>query len=135
MATTLYWSSANTDITSVATTGTKIIISNVYRPLKKPFTRHKVEIPGRTGSWDFGGGVQRDFNVSVDLTITAAKTTQIMACANAIDTLLVGKKDFYFSDSSSMAYTGQIFSGIDLTPELPGNVVRATLIFECAAST
>ena len=131
MATTFTF--GGTDITNVATTGTKIIVSNVYRPLRKPVTRHKVEIPGRPGAWDFGGGVERDYNISVDLTITAAKTTQIMPCAEAIDTALNGKKVLTFSDNPTTKYSGQIFSGIDLTPELPGNVARATLIFECSA--
>jgi hypothetical protein len=138
MATTLFWNS--TDIKKVATTGTQIIISNVYRPLRKPVTRHKVEIPGRPGAWDFGDstsfpGVERDYTVSVDLTITANRSSDVMACAAAIDSLLAGKEKFYFSDSTSTIHTGQIFSEIDLIPEEPGNVARATLIFECDNST
>ena len=132
--TNLFWGDTG-DLTrgihGQATTGTQIILSNIYRPLRKPVTRHKVEIPGRKGSWDFEGGVERDYTVSVDLTITADRSSNVMACASAVGTFLAGKEDFYFTDSTGTTHTGQIFSEVDLTPEEPGNVARATLIFEC----
>ena len=122
-----------TDITSVATTGTEIIIGNISRPLRKPVTRHKVEIPGRAGSWDFGGGVERDYTVSIDITITGGTTTQIMTCAAALDTLLDGKGDLVFSDSPAVTHSAQIYSQIMLNPEGAGKIARATLQFECDA--
>ena len=131
MALTFYWSTVETDITGVATTGTKIILSNVYRPLRKPVTRHKVEIPGRPGAWDFGGSVERDYKITVDLIITASKSSDVMACAEAIDSTLDGREPLYFSDSTGTVHRAQIFSEITLTPEGLGNVARATLEFEC----
>jgi len=132
--TNLFWGDTgdlSQGIHGQATTGTQIILSNIYRPLRKPVTRHKVEIPGRRGSWDFGDGVERDYTVSVDLTIVATNSAGVMECAAAVDTFLNGKEDFYFTDSTGTIHKGQIFSEIDLTPEEPGNVARATLIFEC----
>lgn len=136
MATTFYWStSTNNDIKDVAPSGSEIRIANVYRPLRKPVTRHKVEIPGRVGSWDFGGGVERDYTVSVDLIITGDRSSDVMACAEAVDTFLTGKEPLVFSDSTGTTHQAQIFSEITLTPEGPGNVARATLEFECDASS
>jgi hypothetical protein len=134
MATTFYFSTAYTNITSVATTGVTIRVTNVYRPLIKSYTQHRVEIPGRTGSWDFGGGVQRDYTISVDLALTASKSSNIMATAAAIATLLQGKKgSLIFSDTTSVTHTAQIYDEIRLVPEGPG-VARATLNFECDAT-
>ena len=137
MATTFYWGGTSTthDITDVATTGTRIVVSNVYRPLRQSVTRHKVEIPGKTGSWDFGGGVRRDYSISVDLIIVASKSSDVTACATALETALEGKENLIFSDSTSMVHTGQIFSEITMTPEGSGNIARATLEFECDGET
>jgi len=137
MATTFYWSTAQTDITGVAPTNSEIIISNVYRPLIKPMTRHRVEIPGRVGSWNFEGGVARDYTISVDLIITGARSSDIQACAAQIENTLSDNKPqpLVFSDSTGTTHQAQIYSEITLTPEGPGNVARATLEFECDAST
>ena len=122
-----------TDITSVATTGTTIIIENAQRPLRKPVTRHKVEIPGRAGSWDFGGGVERDYTVSMDIAIKGNTTTQIMTCAAALDTLLNGKGDLIFSDAPTVTHSAQIYSQITLD-HVGGNMLaRVKLEFECDA--
>ena len=136
MATTFYWGGTSTthDIANVATTGTQIVVSNVYRPLRQSVTRHKVEIPGRRGSWDFGGGERRDYSISVDMIIVAEKTTQVMACVDAIEYALDGKKTLIFSDSTAKVHTGQIFSEITLTPDGTGNIARATIEFECDAT-
>jgi hypothetical protein len=131
---TFYFSTAYTDIKTMSTTGVTIHVTNVYRPLIKSYTRHKVEIPGRTGSWDFEGGVQRDYDISVDLAITATRSSSIMATAAAIATLLQGKKDWLiFSDTTGTTHTAQIYDEIRLVPEGPG-VARATLNFECDAT-
>ena len=143
MATTFYWttrspSSAGVlgdNIKTKATTGSEIIISNVYRPLRKPVTRTKVEIPGRIGSWDFEDGVEQDYSVSVDIVITALKSSNVVACAEAVDTFLDGKQSLIFSDATGTVHTGQIYSEITLTPEGLGNVARATLEFECDTSS
>ena len=132
MATTFYF--GGTNITSVATTGTTIRISNVYRPIKKSVTRHKVEIPGRFGSWDFGGGVERDYQIKVGLIITANTVAQIMPCVDAIDAALRGKDTLVFSDSTTKTHQAQVYSASILTPEGPGNIARATINFECDAT-
>jgi len=131
MATTFYWN--DTDIRDKAPQNTEIIISNIYRPLRKPVTRHKVEIPGRAGSWDFGGGVEMDFPVSVDIVITANDSAGVMSCAAAIEGELTGKGALKFSDRETVTYQAQTFSEITLTPEGAGNIARATIEFECDA--
>ena len=136
MAFTFYCSSSDyTDITDRATTGATIVISNVYRPLRKAYTRHKVEIPGRAGAWDFGGGVARDYTISVDMIITASRSSDVMATAAAIQTKLDTKQSIWFSDSTGTRHIAQVFSEIMLTPEPPGNVARLTVDFECDATT
>jgi len=137
MATTFFWSTSYTDITStdVAPAGTEIKIANVYRPLIKPVTRTKVEIPGRQGAWDFESGSEGDYTISVDLVIVASKSSDVMACATSIASLLDGKDNLVFSDSTGTTHKAQIFSEVTLTPEGLGNVARATLAFECDNST
>ena len=138
MATTFFWStSTDNDIKDQAPAGSEIRIANVYRPLRKPMTRTKVEIPGRAGSWDFEMGVERDYTVSVDLIITGDRSSDVMACASAVETFLSGNEPqpLVFSDSTSVTHMAQIYSEITLTPEGPGNIARATIEFECDAST
>ena len=138
MATTFYFnettSAAPIDITSVATTGTKIIITNITRPVRKPVTRHKLEIPGRKGSWDFGGGVVRDFRITVNMAITANASSNLIPCAEAVSSALDGKHTLYFSDSTALTYEAQTYSEISFLTEGNGDVGRATIVFECDAT-
>ena len=133
MATTFYFGGVNITSTTVATSGANIIVSNIYRPLKKNLTRHKVEIPGRFGSWDFGGGGGRDYTIKVGLIITANTAAQVMTCVDSLDYALRGKESLIFSDSTTKTHQAQVFSAVMLTPEGSGNVVRATINFECDA--
>ena len=135
MATTFYYSTDYTDITTTATTGARIVIKNVHRPLRVGYTRHKLEIPGRTGSWDFGGGVARDYMVTVDMIIIGSRSSDVMATAAAVETALNAKQEIVFSDSTDVTHTAQIFSEIQLTPEGAGNIARATIEFECDSSS
>ena len=136
MAFTFYCSSSDyTDITDRATTGATVVISNVYRPLRKAYTRHKVEIPGRAGAWDFGGGVARDYTISVDMIITASRSSDVMATAAAIQSTLDTKQSIWFSDSTGTRHIAQVFSELRLRPQPSGNVARVRINFECDATT
>ena len=129
--TTFYFD--GTDITSVATTGTSIVVNSIRRPIRKSVTRHKLEIPGRKGSWDFGGGVERDFSITVGLIIISTASSNLMACVDAVDTALDGKATLYFSDSTGTTYQAQVYSEIALATEGNGDIGRATITFECDA--
>ena len=122
-----------TDIKTIASTGTEIIITSIKRPLKRPTTRHKVEIPGRPGAWDFGGGVARDYIVSVEIIIIGETSSKMLECARAIDTLLTGKDALVFSDDPTVTHQAQVFEGITLEPQKVSFIARATIIFECDA--
>jgi len=122
-----------TDIKTVATTGTEILINRIERPVMKPVTRHKVEIPGRAGSWDFGGGVARDFTITVQLTIAGGNSGQVMVCARAIETALEGKKALVFSDDATKTFQAQVYEMVMQEQLGVGSAVRATIVFECDA--
>ena len=135
MSTKLHYSSSYTDLASVATTGVTIRIGNIYRPLMKPYTRHKVEIPGRAGAWDFGGGVVRDYAVSVNFIITGPRSSDVQATAAAMTSALSTKQTIVFSDATSVAHTAQVYNAVQLTPDGAGNVARARIDFECDSAT
>jgi len=134
--TKLYWSSDETDIATLATTGAAITISNIYRPMLKPHTRHKVEIPGRAGAWDFGNSVAQDYTISVDMIISASRSSEVMATAAAIAAKIEGNRDrIIFSDSTKEIHFGQVFEEVALAPEGAGNVAMTKIVFECDASS
>ena len=121
------------DIKTVATAGTEILINRIERPVMKPVTRHKVEIPGRAGSWDFGGGVARDFTITVQLTIVGGNSGQVIACSRAIASALAGKKALIFGDDLTQSYQAQVYEMVMQEQLGVGSAVRATIIFECDA--
>ena len=112
----------------------QIIIEEINRPLRKPVTRHKVEIPGRAGAWDFGGGVARDYIISVRLTIVGDHD-KVLECASNIDGFLDGKETLIFDDDPTVTYQARVFEGIMLEddPQHDNNLARATIVFECDA--
>lgn len=112
----------------------QIIIEEINRPLRKPVTRHKIEIPGRAGSWDFGGGVARDYIISVTLAIVGDHD-KVLECARNIDSFLDGKEALIFDDDPTVSHEAQVFEGVMLKddPQHDNNLARATIVFECDA--
>ena len=107
-------------------------VNDVSRPLTKPYTRHKVKIPGRAGTWDFGGGVAEDYSVTVDVTIVAKSSEGAMLSAKAMQDSLEGKKlEITFTDQTSVTHTGQLYEAIMMSHDANGKVIRARLVFEC----
>lgn len=119
------------DIKDQAPAGAHVRVNSVYRPLIYPVTRHKIQIPGRAGSWDFGGGVKQDYEITVDITIFGDTEEAVMDCVEVLSDFLSGKKDLIFSDKPDVTHTAEIYQGASLTHEGWGNVVRGTIVFEC----
>lgn len=122
-----------TDTTAI---DTKVNITSLDRPLKKPQTRHKVEIPGRAGSWDFGGSVERDYLIDVDFVIVGEDSAGVMTRAGNIETFFETTnetEELIFDDSTDVVHNAQVYEAIELSPEGPGNIARGTITFECQA--
>jgi len=113
--------------------GTELIVREVRRPLKKPKTRHKVAIPGRAGSWDFGGEVAQDFPVEVDITIFSDTYDKVMSAARQVASNLDGKELLIFDDDPTESYTAQVYEMIGMEAQQVANHVQATIIFDCDA--
>jgi hypothetical protein len=133
MGTTLTWGGVS--LASTAGSTEAIRINQIQRPIRKPVTRHKVEIPGRKGSWDFGGGVERDYSIVMNMTIVASNAANLQTAVKKIDTFFDGKKALIFSDDTGTIHTAQIYEMCLVTPVGLGNVARATINFECDSST
>lgn len=123
-----------TDINTQAPEGVQIIIEEINRPLRKPVTKHKIEIPGKAGSWDFGGGVAQDYTIEVKITI-AGDHDAVLECARNIDSFLDGKETLIFTDEPAESHEAQVYEGIILEddPRNGSNVATATITFECDA--
>ncbi len=125
---TFTWNSA--DIKDQAPTGAEIRITNIQRPIIYPVTRRKVDIPGRDYSWDFGDGDLEDYNIQVDIVITATTAEVAQECVEDVASFLTGKENLKFSDSD-IIHHARIYSASMASPEGRGNVIRASFNFEC----
>ena len=122
--------------TNTTAVTTRLNITNLTRPLKKPQTKHKIEVPVRVGSWDFGGSVERDYLIDVDFVIVGEDSAGVMARAKNIAEFFESTnetEELIFDDSTGITHNAQIYEPIQLSPEGPGNVARSTITFECQA--
>ena len=132
MSLTFTW--GGDDILAQATTGTTIYLGRITpRPFKKAVTRHKVEIPGRKGSWDFGGGVERDYTIMAELFIKGDTSANVMACAEALATFLKGKEELIFSDAPTTVHVAEVYDEIPMDYEMDIRLGSITVVFECDA--
>jgi len=111
---------------------TDLLVRSVDRPVREEITRHKIEIPGRHGSYDFGGGVRRDYNVTVNLIILAYTEEEIDTRINKIRNLLKGSKELIFSDSE-IIHKAQIFESFSYDISGVGGSAEISIVFDCNA--
>ena len=127
----------NVDIQTLATTGIiKIGIIDISRPARPEYVTRKLEIPGRNGSWDFGQGAKKDFEISVTIRVIADNMTNATAAVKALDTFFTGgKKALVFSDDTTKTYQAQVNTIVPVTRsrELGGNIADAQITFNCDA--
>lgn len=119
--------------TEVTTIISNIIIPDVRRPLRPSYTRRKIEIPGRDGSWDFGPGNTRDFNIEVDVTIVGEDSSDLMSKMRSLSNFLSGKGALVFSDDLDITYQAQVFTQVMPQRRVFSYAQSGTIIFECDA--
>ena len=108
-----------------------IMIPDIRRPLRPEYRKHKVEIPGRDGSWDFGVSERQDFNIEVDFNILSTTSSALMVSLRELDTFLTGKKELIFSDDTSVSYMARVYAMIALNKRVFSYAQSGTIVFEC----
>ena len=117
---------------NTAVTTARVVVRNVKRPLRPEHTKNKVEIPGKVGSWDFGGNVAKDFLIEVTVGLNATSTANLWTAVEAVATWANGKGELEFTDNSSKKYLAQVYSLIEIDrPVAKAGTIR--IIFECDA--
>jgi len=116
-----------------ATDNVKLLIRRVVRPLRQARRRHKVVIPGRAGTWDFGVGPPEDYTITVEITISGEEYGDAMNTVEALKGFLDGKGALIFGDQPDEVHTAEVYDQIDLDPQSIGATVYASIEFECDA--
>ncbi len=102
-------------------------ITNVT-PARPSYTRHKVSIPGRPGSYDFGNNQAEDYAISVGITIVASGRAQLRSRIDGLFTTLDGKGTL---TTTGISCEAQVFDVVTFDENMAGTVARGTIIFEC----
>lgn len=110
-----------------------ILIPDVRRPLRPEVQRRKVVIPGRDGSWDFGPGAKRDFEIEVDFILRGTDTSDLMSKFRLLSAYLDGKGELFFSDDEDEKYQAQVLSLIVPERRVFSYVRSGMIVFECDA--
>lgn len=110
-----------------------ILIPDIRRPLRPEVQSRKIEIPGRDGSWDFGPGAMRDFEIEVDFILKGTDSASVMSKARSLANMLSGKGTLYFSDEPSIKYQAQVVKQVSMNKRVFSYVQSGTIIFECDA--
>ncbi len=107
-------------------------ITGVTFPVHLPQTRHKVKIPGMSGSYDFGNNTAEDYEIIVSVLVEAANRaelrTRIIALGNALD----GRKPLSIDDGPT-SVPAQVYDGMSLDENMAGTTARGFIVFECDA--
>ena len=118
---------------SLRTTLPKLRITNVIRPAMPAYTRNKVVLPGKDGSYDFGENKKEDFLITVEVVISADSASALQASVHALGTYLDGKETLVFTDDSETEYQAQVYDGVYLTGDASARFVKGVVVFECDA--
>ena len=128
---TFSWNATN--IQDLAATGVEILVRDLSFPLRQAISRHKVEIPGRAGSWDFGGGVKQDYNITIVIAVVGKDIDNIMTTLDSLEAALTDKGDLVLSFKPNVTHKAKIYDEIPVDLEGPGGVALVELNFECDA--
>ncbi len=102
-------------------------ITNVT-PARPSYARHKVAIPGRPGSYDFGNAQAEDYAISVGITIVASGRSELRTRIDGLFTALDGKGTL---TTTGISCEAQVFDVVTFDENMAGTVARGTIIFEC----
>lgn len=105
-------------------------VTDIIRPTRPPRRRHKVELPGRAGSYDFGNSVAEDYSIQVAIVIQADTAAQLRTRAAALATWADGKGALSFSDAPSTVYQAQVFDEIQMSGPPSARSLRGIITFE-----
>lgn len=130
MATTMTFNNAE-----LTTQVAGAIITNISRPVRPPYERNKVIIPGKDGSYDFGNNRREDFLVTVELVIPANSATELRTKLASLSTFLEGKHTLSFSDDSSTSYQAQVYDEVTAAGDATARWARVLVVFECDAGS
>ena len=120
-------------ITSVAPAGSVIAVSRIQRPIRPVYTKRKLRIPGRDGSWDFGTGDKLDYTITVEIGIAATSSALAAQAETAVATFLDGKEALVFSDAPSTTHTAQAYEMVSAERIGAAYGRLITITFECDA--
>ena len=100
-------------------------------PARPSYTRHKVQIPGKPGSYDFGNSQPQDFAITVSVIVVANDRFQLRARINSLFDALEGKGDLITDGISVQA---KVYEPVIMEENITGNVARGDIVFECDAT-
>ena len=115
-----------TDLTTLA--GVTIDDVSQARP---SYTRNKVQIPGKAGSYDFSNNQAEDYDITVSAIVQASDRATLRTRVNALFAALDGKGTLV---SDGISVQAQVYGSVVVDENLYGNVARCTITFECDAS-
>ena len=101
-------------------------------PARPSYTRHKVAIPGKPGSYDFGNNQKEDYAINVNVIVVADNRSDLRTRINALFAALDGK-GLLVSDGISCQ--AQVYDNVSFDENMAGNVARGNIVFECDSST
>lgn len=128
-----YFSWNGVDIRTLAANGTEILIRGIQFPLRQAITRHKVQISGRDGSWDFGGGDKQDYYIVATIAIIGNDIDDIMVTAATLKSAFASRGDLVLSFLPEVTHNAMVYDEIPMQIEGPGGVAEIEVNFECDA--
>ena len=105
-------------------------ISNVT-PARPSYTRHKVQIPGKVGSYDFGNNQSQDYTITVSVIVVGSTREQLRTRITGLFNALEGKGTL---KSDSIDVEAQVYDPVVMEENVVGNVARGDIVFECDAT-
>lgn len=121
------------EINTVLPAGASVGVTSVVRPVRPSQTRRKLQLPGRDGSWDFGEGKKEDFNVEVELVLSATTKEIAFTALDAIADYFDGKEDLVFGDNPGKTYHARVYQMVTAERHGRGKIYQISITFECDA--
>jgi len=109
----------------------QIVSKSVDRPILPSLTKREISVPGKQGTYDFGGGTYENRIVSVDIQFVGTSFNDLRLRARNIAAWLsqTTYKELIFLDEPDKFYLARIYDPVSL--ENFFRLGKATVQFEC----
>ncbi len=108
-----------------------VYVTHIIWPARTSYSRHKVKVPGKDGTYDFGGGTKDDYEIIIEITVLADNRSELRTRMDILGGALAGKESL--SIGGDTIGEAQVYDFVGFDEDVSGVFASGQVVFEVDA--